>query len=609
MNLPEFLPVAAEVAAKSLMLPAIAFAVLALLRRVPAVVRHRVPVTAFLLLALLPLLTAFQQTLPQIFPLLPSPSLAIPQLRGWEATFKDQAVPEPVKLPDASEFQHGERASPPPSTPVVSLPAVILALWGGGALVFLTTWVRGLWSAGRLAQTGEPVPTALQAAVSDAAAHLGIAPVATCIVPALAVPAVCGMRRPLLLLPAHASEWDTDRLRSVLLHELAHIARADFAIQTFARIISALYFWNPLVWLLFSRLRAEAETACDERVLAAGIPPTRYAAHLFAIAREAAVRPAPATIPAMVRAGRLESRIRAILTPPMPRPSRRPWLVLPVGIAAMVALFALRLHAAPEEPRVAVPTDAAAFLKWSMSQHAALRTYRSSSWIGFKGKDFGADLQRTYHRTIAYTGSDKFLVRYEQIEGGHGTPYLTATSGMTRYGKPGTAGYTVPTRQPFTNIQVYLPRTLFYRFFDQPSQYRNIVPSGDVRFAGDMQIRGEKCRTIRFTGPYLLGEVTAAIRLRDGMLMRLFSDRWYDPARGEDRRQIDDAVTFARQMLKKYQSKTDIDSQKARDYFEKKVTQLSALYHQTPSRIQVVEEVHLIETNRPIPDAALRDGP
>jgi hypothetical protein len=366
------------------------------------------------------------------------------------------------------------------------------------------------------------------------------------------------------------------------------------------------------VWLLFSRLRAEAEAACDERVLAAGIPATRYAEHLFAIARESAVCPAPATLPAMVRTGRLESRIRAILTPPVPRPSRRPWLVLPVGIVAMAALFALRLNAAAEEPRSTVPTDAVAFLKWSMSQHAALRTYRSSSWIGFKGKDFGVELQRMYHRTIAYTGSEKYLVRYEQVEGGHGTPFLTATSGMTRYGKPGNTGDTMQHAtkyRPFIDMQVHSPRSLIYGFFDKPTQYRNIVPSGNVRFGADMKIRGENCRAIHFTGPYPLGEVMAAIRLRDGMLIRLFSVRNSDPSRGEDRRQIDEAVAFARQMLKEYESKGGTESKLARDYFRKKITQLSALYHQPPTRIQITEEVYHIETNKPIPDAALRDSP
>ena len=41
----------------------------------------------------------------------------------------------------------------------------------------------------------------------------------------------------------------------------------------------------PLFWVACSRLRRESEQACDDAVLASGVPPAQYAAQLVEIAR------------------------------------------------------------------------------------------------------------------------------------------------------------------------------------------------------------------------------------------------------------------------------------------------------------------------------------
>src|SRR5262249_30763457 len=101
------------------------------------------------------------------------------------------------------------------------------------------------------------------------------------------IPVVFGIRRPQLLLPAEAAEWDEARLRCVLLHEVAHVKRADPAVQMLGQISCALYWFNPLVWLAARRLHAEAECACDDLVLAAGIRGSDYAEQLLAFAARA----------------------------------------------------------------------------------------------------------------------------------------------------------------------------------------------------------------------------------------------------------------------------------------------------------------------------------
>ena len=88
-------------------------------------------------------------------------------------------------------------------------------------------------------------------------------------------PLTCGVLRPLILLPQAARDWDESRLWAVLLHESAHVRRRDCMAKYLAQAARALYWWNPLAWMLATRLNHEQELACDDAVLAAGVPAGR----------------------------------------------------------------------------------------------------------------------------------------------------------------------------------------------------------------------------------------------------------------------------------------------------------------------------------------------
>lgn len=99
-------------------------------------------------------------------------------------------------------------------------------------------------------------------------------------------PLTCGVLRPLILIPSSARDWDAERLRTVLLHELTHLQRRDCLAKYVAQAARALLWWNPLAWIMTSALNREQELACDDAVLAAGVAPQDYAGILLDSARE-----------------------------------------------------------------------------------------------------------------------------------------------------------------------------------------------------------------------------------------------------------------------------------------------------------------------------------
>ena len=124
-----------------------------------------------------------------------------------------------------------------------------------------------------------------------------------------------GVVRPKVVLPADVGEWPRERLDVVLAHEIAHIARGDWLVQTAAEVCKAIYWFNPLFWAACARLRYESERACDDAVMNMGVTSHVYATELLELARSfgrhrAAWLPAPAMA---ARSSNLERRVRAML--------------------------------------------------------------------------------------------------------------------------------------------------------------------------------------------------------------------------------------------------------------------------------------------------------
>lgn len=252
------------------------------LRRVSPAVRYRASLAAFFLLSLLPLCTTL---------------VAFHEFQVLSSVHMTGAAPPAVPVASTAGVQ---------ATLTGWLPQLLLfALAGAG--VFLA-WTTGGWiRLRRLIRSGRPARLA-----PGALAGLGNAHPRPTLLEAEGVdaPLVAGWRRPVILLPRGITGLMPEaELRLVLSHELAHVRRRDYAINLLQRVIEAVLWFQPAVWLLSATVRREREHCCDEEVIRSGGRPLALARALVNLA---GIRSRGTTLACAVAAGDLSQRIRRL---------------------------------------------------------------------------------------------------------------------------------------------------------------------------------------------------------------------------------------------------------------------------------------------------------
>jgi TonB family protein len=226
----------------------------------------------------------------------------------------------------------------------------LMLFWTAGTALVLAQMLLAYTRLCRIRRAARPYPA--PEAPRSLARALGIGrPVEVLETSAGTMPMAFGLRRSTILMPAGAQAWTEERRRVVLLHELAHVRRADGATHLLARAALSLFWWNPLAWSAWRQFLKERERAADDLVLAAGEPAADYAGHLLEVARSLQFAPAASAAVAMARRSDLEGRLLAILDSAADRthPGR--------ASAFAAALVALALVAPLAALRAQVPTD------------------------------------------------------------------------------------------------------------------------------------------------------------------------------------------------------------------------------------------------------------
>ena len=95
------------------------------------------------------------------------------------------------------------------------------------------------------------------------------------------IPLTAGYIKPIILFPvAMVNRLSLEQVEAILLHELAHIKRDDYALNILQRIMEIILFFNPLVWLMRREIEKEREFCCDDLVVEYCNNPDLYASAL-----------------------------------------------------------------------------------------------------------------------------------------------------------------------------------------------------------------------------------------------------------------------------------------------------------------------------------------
>lgn len=157
--------------------------------------------------------------------------------------------------------------------------------------------------------------------------------------PQLSTPLLAGFFRPAILLPraSYVSQGEQEALTHILRHELSHLRRHDILLKWAAALVTALHWFNPMMFLIRRELSQSCELACDERVIRSmdARQRTRYSRTLLALATEDR-QPAPLLTTALHQDGRsLRRRLLRILEH---KPSTRTTILLSLTTAAAFLL-------------------------------------------------------------------------------------------------------------------------------------------------------------------------------------------------------------------------------------------------------------------------------
>lgn len=184
-------------------------------------------------------------------------------------------------------------AAPEPPSPTLNIAGGILAACVTVSLALL------MWSAFRWWQVRQAVTSATEAvdltgALESAQRLAGFHPsIRLKTVEEQVSPAVCGLFRPVILLPRTLTEnLSATSLHTILVHEIIHLRRRDVWVNCAQVLLQIVYWWHPLLWFANASIRRLREEAVDDAVmLALRDDSAEYASTLLEVARLALPRP------------------------------------------------------------------------------------------------------------------------------------------------------------------------------------------------------------------------------------------------------------------------------------------------------------------------------
>ncbi len=290
---------------------------------------------------------------------------------GKKSDIEKAIAPPPVPSSSPVAFRLPERLQ---FTVPQYVALAIFAVWCVAALLLLVRLVVNLWRLERLKSDALPMPVEYRERLERwAHADKGEREVRLCTCESIEVPVAVGLFDSMILIPKHLLDTlSQSEIDQIILHELAHLRRADDWTNGLQRFIQALFFFNPAVLYIAQQLDLEREVACDDWVVHQTKEVRPYATCLTKMAEVTAWPHRPLAAPGVFVTRRgLSVRVERLLR--AGRNVRTSISYGPAGAiaAALIVLFFLLQNVAPSFAFTLPQGEAAAALAATAPRHKA----------------------------------------------------------------------------------------------------------------------------------------------------------------------------------------------------------------------------------------------
>jgi len=147
---------------------------------------------------------------------------------------------------------------------------LVAMIWLAGTVPVLVLSAKRVWQFQRLLREARPAGEDTQEWVNKLSMSLGLLrPPSVWWIGGKLSPLVWALGlRPRLIIPTDLWKSLDDHQRSTLIvHELAHLRRGDHRVRIFELIVTALFWWHPVLWWVRQALRDVEEQCCDAWVV------------------------------------------------------------------------------------------------------------------------------------------------------------------------------------------------------------------------------------------------------------------------------------------------------------------------------------------------------
>lgn len=217
-----------------------------------------------------------QYTIEQDFRTNTAPQVTFPSNGIYQKETVIPEVPTPEKPVQQTEFSRPETSwSDQPVFPAESetvsswepsWPALLAAIWLGGAAVFLLGGAGSYLLLRQRYRTACLLPDqSLFERCNTMLRHPFRRPVRLYRSSYASSPLVIGFFRPRIILPEE--KVPEEQATCMVLHELVHIRRGDHLIRLLSLLAAGIHWFNPMIWLAFRFSSKDMELSCDEAAL------------------------------------------------------------------------------------------------------------------------------------------------------------------------------------------------------------------------------------------------------------------------------------------------------------------------------------------------------